>query len=88
MCTYFTGYLDLERMYAPKSETCQVADFAYSLMQEGKVHLTQRRMSPPVAHNKEINWVWGIGQGFEYIATGATPRPKPARSLIKELMAR
>lgn len=84
---YFTGCLDLERMYNGKSEICQIADLAYNLMLEGRLHLTQKRLSPPKVHNKEINWIWGIGQGFEYIATGAVPRPKPARSLIKGLIA-
>lgn len=74
---YFVGFLDAERSVRPDGEAAALADLAYDLYQEKKVHLTQRRLSPPLKYNGSEDWHGGVGQGFEYIATGAQPPRKP-----------
>ena len=52
-----------------------VAAIALQLAQSGRVHLTQRRLGPPIKDGV-VDWRNGYGPGFEYIATGAAPREK------------
>ena len=81
--TYFTGFLDYERLRNKHSNGCKLADQAYDLWLEGKVHLTQKRISDPIDQKTGlIDWSRGIGGGFEYIATGAHPDEKPKRSIV------
>lgn len=76
---YFTGFLDEERNRSPFGPASVIATVAYDLMKRGLVHLTQKRVSPPRELNGLVNWNEGTGQGFTYIATGATPKKKPIR---------
>lgn len=81
--TYFTGFLDFERLRNKHTKGCKLANQAYDLWLEGKVHLTQKRVSDPIELKTGlINWSRGIGEGFEYIATGAHPNEKPKRSIV------
>lgn len=77
---YFVGFLDAERASKTDDYAAKIADVAYQLMTEGRVLLTQRRLSPPFLYKEKVDWNKGIGSGFEYIATGA--HPKKARPNI------
>jgi hypothetical protein len=87
---YFVGFLDAERDPQPsESPLNKIANLAYQLMLEGRVRLTQRRIMAPVVHGGMVDWHRGVGQGFEYIATGTTPRKEamkvPERTLYNPL---
>ena len=87
---YHIGFLDYERDQLPsESALNKIANFAYQLMMEGRVHLTQRRITPPSIRGGKIDWNHGVGQGFEYIATGAHPKKEkmivPERPLYNPL---
>lgn len=64
---YFVGFLDMDRM--TDMDLIRVAMLAQRLFQQGKVHLTQRRLGLPMKDG-QIDWCAGVGPGFEYIATG------------------
>ena len=72
---YFVGFLDEERLRNPNNARCLIADAAYRLAMNGKVHLTQERLSFPTSRG-EVNWHTGCGSGFRYRATGAKPKRK------------
>lgn len=76
---YFTGFLEEERLRNPNGSANTIATLAYSLHERGVVHLTQRRLSQPITKFGQIGWVSGTGSGFNYIATGATPKKQPMR---------
>jgi len=80
---YFVGWLDTERLVRPQGPDCKVADEAYRLMKEGKLHLTQRRISAPAAKGGFIDWKVGRGSGFKYIATGAIPKKERSLDFLK-----
>jgi hypothetical protein len=87
---YHVGFLDYERDHLPsESPLNKIANFAYTLMMEGRAHLTQRRIDPPKLSNGAVDWHRGTGQGFEYIATGARPKKEamkvPEKSLYNPL---
>lgn len=69
---YFVGFLDINKTEDPKVRPAIIAS---RLAQEGKIHLTQRRLGLP---NKEgeTDWLCGVGPGFEYIAIGASRRKR------------
>lgn len=67
---YYSGYLESERLNNPLGEFSRLADFAYSLMEAGKVTLIQRRLSPPRNRYGRTDWKEGKGDGFDYIAIG------------------
>lgn len=73
---YFSGHLAAHREMDSKSSETAVANVAYDLCLKGKVLLTQKRIGPPMAGQIQ-NWTSGVGVGFDYIATGATPRIQP-----------
>lgn len=81
---YFVGFLEEERMLNKHSTGSRLSDIAYSLMLEGKVYLTQKRVSLPAIKGGAIDWNRGVGNGFKYIATGAHPKKdqKPNKSRI------
>lgn len=80
---YYVGFLDSDRDLLPlESALHKIANLAYQLMKEGRLHLTQRRITPPALHTGVIDWHRGVGQGFEYIATGA--HPKKEKMLVPE----
>lgn len=74
--TYYSGFLESERLNDPLGEHSRLADFAYSLMQEGKLTLTQRRLSPPRNRFGRTDWQDGKGAGFDYIAIGIEPKKR------------
>ena len=67
---YFTGFLESERLNNPLGENSRLADFAYSLMEDGKITLLQQRLTFPVNRLGKVDWREGIGRGFHYIAVG------------------
>ena len=73
---YFTGFLEEERMKNPQGPINAIAVVAYSLMEQGKIILTQKRISPPLNRVGNVSWDMGMGSGFNYIATGAIPKRK------------
>ena len=76
---YFTGFLEEERMNNPTGAANAIANVAYGLMERGLIHLTQKRISPPITSNGLVSWSKGAGDGFNYIAIGATPKKQPMR---------
>ena len=83
---YFVGYLDGERLTAPFGGNSMIAAAAYELMQQGYVHLTQKRVGPPMVKNGIIDWKLGQGGGFRYIATGAQPKKKPMSVMLPPII--
>ena len=75
--TYFTGFLEEERLNNPNGSANTIANVAYGLMERGLIHLIQKRVSLPVTHDGLVNWSKGTGKGFHYIAIGATPPKQP-----------
>jgi len=67
---YYRGFLQDDRAHRTPSRSPETDDIhaigaeAWKLYLAGKVHLTQRRLGPPLR--------MGCGPGFSYIATGAT----------------
>ena len=62
----------------------------YNAAEKEHVHLTQRRLGPPITGKTKdgpiIDWRNGIGPGFEWIATARTWRtPKKHHRLPREL---
>jgi hypothetical protein len=87
---YFKGHLSFTRETNPHGTVAAISYLAYRLWQDGRVLLTQRRMGDPIKTAGYIDWKQGVGMGFEYIATGATP-PKqrmkiPGRSIYNPLV--
>ena len=76
---YFTGQLDKERLSMPKGPADIVANIAYLLCSEGKLHLFQKRLGPPKINNRTIDWSIGVGPGFDYIAIGAAEKKMTAQ---------
>jgi hypothetical protein len=68
--TYFIGYLDSDRLADPLGPANTLAMIAFDLCREGKIHLTQKRLGPPLSRGV-VDWKGGHGPGFKYIATGA-----------------
>ena len=73
---YFTGFLEEERLKHPNGPINAIAVTAYSLMEQGKILLTQKRISPPINRVGNVSWETGMGSGFTYIATGVIPKRK------------
>jgi hypothetical protein len=73
---YFTGFLEEERLRHPNGMANTIAIVAYSLMEQGKIILTQKRVSPPINRVGNVSWDHGVGSGFSYIAIGAIPKKK------------
>ena len=73
---YFVGFLDSEKISTPRSDNSIIAGVAYDLALEGKVLLTQKRLSHPITKEGHIDWSRGKGDGFKYIATGAYPKQR------------
>jgi hypothetical protein len=71
---YFVGFLDGERLKDPLGDSNTVAAVAYDLAANGRILLTQKRISSPKTKGGHIDWQFGQGRGFEYIATGAIPK--------------
>ena len=65
---YHIGDLAGDRM-SVYNNTGQVAGLAMNLFEQGRVRLFQRRLGPPV-YSGVIDWKFGAGPGFEYIAVG------------------
>lgn len=71
--TYYIG--DLCKMHA-RTGSHLTARLAWDLHEEGRVHLLQRRLSPPRNHLGAVDWHSGHGSGFEYIAIGKSRKSK------------
>ena len=65
---YYTGDLMLSLYIRGVRD---IANAAMSLSEAGRVYLTQRRLGDPTTHLNVVDWKFGRGLGFEYIATGA-----------------
>jgi hypothetical protein len=76
---YFTGFLEEERLSNPNGPANTIANVAYGLMERGLIHLTQKRISPPITQNGLVSWSKGTGKGFHYIAIGATRKKQAMR---------
>ncbi len=66
---YYTGFLLSERLERPHGAASQVAMEAMVLSNMGYLHLVQRRLGPP-RFRSVVDWRYGSGPGFEYIAIG------------------
>ncbi len=72
---YYIGFLDELRMRRPPPREVIIANVAYELYCQDRVLLTQKRLSAPITSKGSfIDWKLGIGKGFEYWATGKTPK--------------
>ena len=66
---YHIGHLANDRGGGLNSNVAQMAKLATELSNQGRVKLFQRRLGPPV-HNGSVDWKFGVGPGFEYVAVG------------------
>ncbi len=85
---YFKGHLDAERFVFPRGPAQIVAEAALRLAIEGKLYLTQKRLSPPILPDGTVDRTLGIGDGFDYIATGASTKRMTPETFAKYKPAR
>lgn len=75
LVVYYEGNLAAGMAVVGSAETAAVA---MRLYEKGRVHLLQRRLSPPMNHLGMIDWHGGHGKGFQYLAIGAYRNRTPS----------
>lgn len=66
---YHIGHLSNDRG-GSYNNVGQNAKLAMDLSDQGRVKLFQRRLGPPIRGDGTVDWKFGVGPGFEYIAVG------------------